>query len=67
MFRYSETTETWYKIKASLTEYETATGKTTQRTRRDFAVYKNVIYMTNGVDNYASYDSSLDTSAYLTG
>lgn len=47
---------TWSSIKSWLHEFETATGKTTWRTRWDFAVYKNVIYLTNGVDDYASYD-----------
>jgi hypothetical protein len=67
MYRYNETDETRYQIKTGLTEYETATGYTAHRTRWDFAVYKNVIYMANGVDAYASYNSASDVAAYLTG
>jgi len=56
MYRYNEATSNRSSIKSGLTEFETATNKTTRRTRRDYAVYKNVIYLTNGIDNYASYD-----------
>lgn len=56
MYKLDNTLLTWASIKSWLTEFETATGKTTRRTRWDFAVYKNVIYLTNGVNAYASYD-----------
>lgn len=56
IYKLDNTALTWSSIKWSLNEFETATGKTTRRTRRDFAVYKNVIYLTNGVNNYASYN-----------
>jgi hypothetical protein len=56
MYKYDETTEDRTSIKDELTEFETLTGRTTWRTRRDFAVYKNVVYMCNGVDAYAKYD-----------
>lgn len=53
MYKYDEWTSTWNSIKSGLTEFE-ADGTT--RTRWSFAVYLNVVYMTNGVDAYASYD-----------
>lgn len=34
---------------------------TTHRTRWDFAVYKNVVYGCNGVDDYFDYDGSTYT------
>lgn len=54
MYKYDETGNSWTTIKTWLTEYETL--KPTQRVRWDFCVYKNVVYMCNGVDKYASYD-----------
>lgn len=42
-------------------EYETRTGETTKRTRWDYAVYKNVIYMGDWVNPYASYDGTTHT------
>jgi len=56
MYKYNETTGNRTSIKDELSEFETITGRTTWRTRRDFAVYKNTVYMTNGVDSYAKYD-----------
>jgi hypothetical protein len=61
MYKLDNTALTWASIKDSLTEFETASGKTTWRTRRDFAVYKNIIYLTNGVDKYASYNGTTYT------
>ena len=61
MYKYDEWTSNWSSIKSWLTEFETATGKTTWRTRRDYAVYKNIIYLTNGVNSYASYDGTTYT------
>lgn len=56
MYKLDNSLLTWSSIKSWLTEFETATGKTTRRTRRDYAVYKNVIYMGNWIDKYASYN-----------
>ena len=42
-------------------EYETRTWETSKRTRWDYAVYKNVIYMGDGVNPYASYDWTTHT------
>lgn len=61
IYKLDNTALTWSSIKDSLTEFETATGKTTWRTRRDFAVYKNVVYLTNGVNAYASYNGTTYT------
>lgn len=67
MYKYDETSSTWKERKSGLTEYETITGLTTHRTRWDWAVYKNIVYMCNGVDSYAAYNSAAFASAYLTG
>lgn len=56
MFAYDETTDYWNLIDSGLTEFETATGRTTERTRWDFAVYKNEVYMVNGIDDYRKWD-----------
>jgi hypothetical protein len=61
MYKYTEGTSTWTEIKSGLTEYETITGLTTHRTRWDWAVYKNIVYMCNGVNNYASYNGTTYT------
>jgi len=61
MFEYDETTTDWVVIDQSLTEYETVTGRTTERTRWDYDVYKNIFYTCNGVDNYRSYDGTAIT------
>ena len=44
-----------------MTEFETATAKTSWRTRWDYAVYKNIIYMCDGVNNYARWDGTTYT------
>jgi hypothetical protein len=66
MFKYDDTTGDWNAIKTWLTEFETAAGKTSWKTRWDFAVYKNVVYLCNWVDNYASFTWAV-TPAYMTG
>jgi len=58
MYEYNEWTSNWDSIKAWLTQYETD-GVTL--TRWSFAVYKNIIYMCNGVDDYASYNPATTT------
>lgn len=54
MHKYDESTDTRTEIKTWLTEYEPLYP--TIRTRWDFCVYKNIVYMCNWVDSYASYD-----------
>lgn len=56
MFHYNESNEAWDLIDSGLTEFETQTGMTTQRTRWDFDVYRNVVYMCNGVDDYRKWN-----------
>lgn len=46
----------WEVIDTALTEFETAEGRTNERTRWSCAVYKNIIYMCNGVDAYRSWN-----------
>lgn len=58
LYKYDESTEAWNSIKSGLQEFE-ADGTT--RTRWSFCVYKNVVYMCNGVDAYASYDGTTYT------
>jgi len=61
IYKYTESTDTRASIKSGLTEFETATGKTTWRTRRDFAVYKNIVHLTNWVDPFAAYNGTTYT------
>ena len=58
MYKYDEPNNEWDSIKTGLTEFE-ADGVT--RTKWSFAVYKNIIYMCDGVNNYASYDGTTYT------
>lgn len=46
----------WEVIDTGLAEFETATGRTTERTRWSADVYRNVIYMCNGIDSYRSWN-----------
>lgn len=56
MFLYNQTADSWERIDSSLSEFETLTGKTTQRTRWEFFAYNGSGTMEvgtcNGVDNY---------------
>lgn len=61
MYRYDPTTSNWSSIKTNLHEYELKAWETANRTRRDYGVYKNIIYMCNGVDQYAKYDGTTYT------
>lgn len=63
--KYNESTENWDTVQSGLTEFETIPDISFQRTRRDYAVYKNVIYMGNGVDSYAKYDLSSFSSIWV--
>lgn len=53
MYKYVEGTNSWSSIKTGLTKFE-ADGVT--RTKWSFAVYKNIIYMCDGINNYAKWD-----------
>ena len=63
MYKYNETTENRTSFVDTLTEFEQQVMTITNRSRWDFAVYKNVAYMGNGVDPYTSYDGT--TFSYL--
>lgn len=56
MWRYDEGSDARDSIHDELQEFETRPWFTTQRTKRDFAVYKNVCYMCDWVNPYMSYD-----------
>ena len=46
----------WTSIATGLQEYETLPRLSGQRTRRDYVVYKNTIYMCDWVNLYCSFD-----------
>ena len=56
MYKYNESTNARDSIKTGLLEYETLPWLEWKRTRRDFAVYKNVIYMCDWVNIYSQYN-----------
>lgn len=58
MFNFGEYSQRWSILKSGLTEFETETGRTNERTRWDFAVYKNVLYMVNGHDGLIDWDGT---------
>lgn len=58
MYKYVEGTNSWSSIKTGLTKFE-ADGVT--RTKWSFAVYKNIIYMCDGVNSYAKWDGTTYT------
>lgn len=62
---FNELSSTWSSVKTGLSEFETIPAISSQRTRWNYSVYKNVIYMANGVDPYAKYDLSTYTSIWL--
>lgn len=64
MYRYNEWTNVWDSTKTGLLEFE-ADGIT--RTKWSFAVYKNVIYMCDGVNPYMYYDGTTVTVGIVTG
>lgn len=55
-YKYNSWTTARDSVYANNIAYETLTWRTTQRTRRDYAVYKNVIYMCDWVNPYQKYD-----------
>lgn len=64
MYRYNEWTNVWDSTKTGLLEFE-SDGVT--RTKWSFAVYKNVIYMCDGVNPYMYYDGTTVTVGIVTG
>jgi hypothetical protein len=65
MFLFNDTAESWERIDSSLTKFETATGKTTHRTRWEFFAYNGSGTMEvgtcNGVDNYRVWNGTVMT------
>lgn len=61
MYSYDEGTNTRTSIKSWLSEFETNPVFNGARTRRDFAVYNNIVYMCDWVNNYASYNGTTYT------
>lgn len=53
---YSYDGSNWNSEKSGLLAKETLTGLTDRYTRRDYAVYKNVIYMGDGVNPYSKFE-----------
>lgn len=64
MYQYTESTNSWTSKQTWLLEFE-ADGVT--RTKWSFAVYKNVIYMWDGVNPYMYYDGTTVTQAIASG
>lgn len=60
-YTYNEWTRNWDEVYANYVEFETRTWDTDKRTRWDYCVYKNVIYMCDGVNPYASYNWTTHT------
>ena len=48
----------WTSIATNLQEYETLPRLSGRRTRRDYIVYKNTVYMCDGVNLYCSFDGT---------
>lgn len=65
-YSYTEWSDTRSAITApTLAQYETLDWQTNKRTRRDFSVYKDVVYMCNWVDLYSSYNWTTWNSIWL--
>lgn len=62
MYKYDGTN--WNSAKTNLLEYETLPWSTSNRTRWDFEVYKDDIYMCDGVNLYAKYDWTTYTTPW---
>lgn len=58
IYSYNEWTATRVSLWTGRTEFETLPWMTTRRTRRDFAQYKNIVYMCNWVDPYCKFDGT---------
>lgn len=53
IYRYDETNDQYDSVKSNLEEFE---KNWTSRVRKDFAVYRNAIYVADGVNSYAIID-----------
>ena len=61
IYKYDETSDSYTSVKSNLKEFE---KDWTSRVRKDFAVYRNAIYVADGVNAYACLDWY--TPAYIT-
>ena len=61
LYRYDETNDSYISVKSNLEEFE---KNWTSRVRKDFAVFRNAIYIADGVNSYASLNWY--TPAYIT-
>lgn len=61
IYKYDETSDSYTSVKSNLAEYE---KNWTSRVRKDFAVYRNAIYIADWVNSYAVLDGY--TPAYIT-
>lgn len=65
LFLYQESAQSWEQIDDSLTEYETAEGRTTHRTRWDTFAHNGSgtmeFGMCNGIDNYRKWNGTAIT------
>lgn len=55
------------QVASNLRQYETLPWRVTERTRWDFAVYKNVCYMWDWVNTYRSFDWSTLNEIWVSG
>ncbi len=66
MFLFNEANLCWERIQSSLSQFETAVGKTTHRTRWEFFAYNGSgtmeVGMCNGIDDYRVWDGVTVTS-----
>ena len=59
MYLLDNLSDEWTVIDTGLTEFETKIGSTTDRTRWDFVVYRNIVYMCNGLDDYRKWNGTI--------
>lgn len=58
LYQYNEWTGVFDEVKTWLTEFE---ADWVTRARWSFTVYLNIVYLCNGIDDYASYDPATTT------
>lgn len=58
IYRY-DGTSAWNSFSGNLLEFETLPWITSNRVRKDFAVYKNSVYIGDGVNPYSAYNGTV--------
>lgn len=61
-FHWNEASSSWDLIDSGLSEFETATGMTTWRTRWSGDIYANHFYLCNGVNDYRRWNGTAITT-----